>query len=312
MKWIKKGLIFKAANNYDWMQTHAQVPVTDKIDEGRLKVYFGTRDKYNRTVTTYIEVEADDPRKVLYVHNKPVLSLGKLGSFDDSGAMPSWIVNYGNRRYLYYTGWNVGTTARYRLSIGVAISEDNGLIFDRLCEGPILDRTYTEPYFVSNPCVLIDNNLWRMWYLSCVKWEMFKGIAEPYYHIKYAESEDGINWKREGIICIDFKNESEGGIARPCVIKEGSIYKMWYCYRGSIDYRTNKQQSYRIGYAESTDGINWVRKDDEAGIDRSDAGWDSEMMAYPYVYEHKGMKYMFYNGNGFGEAGFGYAVLEEK
>ena len=35
------------------------------------------------------------------------------------------------------------------------------------------------------------------------------------------------------------------------------------------------------------------------------------MMAYPYVYEHKGRKYMVYNGNGFGEAGFGYAVLEE-
>ena len=312
MTWIKKGLIFKADNNYDWMQTHAQVPVIDKIDQGRLRVYFGTRDKYNRTVTTYIEVEADDPRNVLYVHNKPVLPLGKLGSFDDSGVMPSWIVHYGNKKHLYYTGWNVGTTARYRLSIGVAISENNGLTFDRLHEGPILDRTYTEPYFVSNPCVLIDNNLWGMWYLSCVKWEVFNGIAEPYYHIKYAESEDGINWKREGIVCIDFKSENEGGIARPCVIKEGAIYKMWYCYRGSVDYRTNKEQSYRIGYAESTDGIKWIRKDEEAGVDRSEGGWDSEMMAYPYIYEHKGIKHMLYNGNRFGESGFGYAVLEEE
>jgi hypothetical protein len=29
------------------------------------------------------------------------------------------------------------------------------------------------------------------------------------------------------------------------------------------------------------------------------------------VYEHKGRKYLFYNGNGFGKSGFGYTVLDE-
>jgi hypothetical protein len=87
---------------------------------------------------------------------------------------------------------------------------------------------------------------------------------------------------------------------------------MWYCYRGSIDYRTDKQQSYRLGYAESIDGLRWARKDNEVGIDRSETGWDSVMMCYPYIYEHKGRKYLFYNGNGFGESGLGYAVLEEE
>jgi predicted GH43/DUF377 family glycosyl hydrolase len=116
---------------------------------------------------------------------------------------------------------------------------------------------------------------------------------------------------RENVTCIHYKFDKEAN-ARPCVIKEDGIYKMWYCYRGSVDYRTDKEQSYRIGYAESTDGLNWIRKDEEAGIDRSETGWDSAMIEYPYVYEHKGRKYMFYNGNGFGESGFGYAVLEEK
>ena len=126
-----------------------------------------------------------------------------------------------------------------------------------------------------------------------------------YYHIKYAESEDGIHWVRKGIVCINFKYEGETRIARPCVIKEDGIYKMWYCY-GFGSY------GYKIGYAESEDGIKWERKDEEAGIDVSESGWDSEMICYPFVFKHKGRKYMLYNGNEYGKTGFGYAILEEE
>jgi hypothetical protein len=86
---------------------------------------------------------------------------------------------------------------------------------------------------------------------------------------------------------------------------------MWFCFRGSVGYRTNRDTSYRLGYAESADGRNWTRLDEHVGIERADDGWDSEMMEYPFVYEHKGRKYMLYNGNGFGETGFGYAVMVE-
>ena len=51
--------------------------------------------------------------------------------------------------------------------------------------------------------------------------------------------------------------------------------------------------------------------DDLVGIDRAEDGWDSVMIEYPFVYEHRGRKYMLYNGNGFGETGIGYAVLTE-
>ncbi len=310
MKWEKKGLIFVADNNYDWMCTHAQVPLVNRISDNVLRIYFGTRDKLNRTVTTYIEVEADNPHNVLYVHDKPVLGLGQLGCFDDCGAMPSWIVNHGDMKYLYYIGWNVSATVSYRNSIGLAVSKDNGQSFTRLYDGPIMDRTHLEPHFCACPCVMLEDKLWRMWYLSCVKWEMYKGKSEPYYHTKYAESNDGINWHRKGVVCIDFKSSSEAGIVRPSIIKEDNLYRMWFSYRGIDDYRMNKKHSYRIGYAESADGVNWDRKDEAVGIDISEDGWDSVMIAYPYVYEHKGKKYMIYNGNGFGASGFGYAYLE--
>jgi len=309
MNWEKKGLIFAPHKNYDWMVSHAQVPLVDRVNDDKLRVYFGTRDERNRTVTTYIEVNADDPSQVTYVHDQPVLGLGELGCFDDCGAMPSWIVDRGPLKYLDYTGWNTSTTVPYRNSIGLALSKDGGKTFSRVYDGPILDRTYQEPHFCAVPCVLVEDGKWRMWYLSGVRWEVFNNKPEPRYHIKYAESDDGINWDRRGIVCIDFKSTSEAGIVRPSIIRDGAIYRMWYSYRGLENYRTDKGNSYRIGYAESDDGIEWTRKDEDLGLDVSSSGWDSEMVAYPYVYAGATKKYMFYNGNGFGRSGLGYAVL---
>jgi hypothetical protein len=42
----------------------------------------------------------------------------------------------------------------------------------------------------------------------------------------------------------------------------------------------------------------------------SPEGWDSVMCAYPSVVDAGGKRLMFYNGNGFGQSGIGYAVLE--
>jgi hypothetical protein len=309
--WEKKGLIYLPNGNLAWQVSHAQLPIADRVSDGVLRIYFGTRDAQNRTVTTYLEVEADNPQHILYAHDQPVLGLGELGCFDDSGAMPSWIVNVNGRKYLYYIGWNTGVTVAYRNAIGLAVSEDGGQNFSRLYRGPIVDRSKTEPHFCAAPCVLREGDLWRMWYLSCLRWVLYNGRSEPIYHIKYAESTDGVNWQRQGIVAIDFKSPDEAGIVRSSVLHEGNLYKMWYSYRQLQDYRTNRQTSYRIGYAESQDGVYWVRRDDLAGIDVSAHEWDAEMIAYPYVYTHGGQTYMLYNGNGFGRSGFGYAVWRD-
>ena len=85
------------------------------------------------------------------------------------------------------------------------------------------------------------------------------------------------------------------------MVKDADVYRMWYSYRGA---------AYRIGYAESPDGLRWERRDAEAGIGLSASGWDSEMVAYPVVFDHAGERYMLYNGNGYGRTGIGLAVLE--
>jgi hypothetical protein len=110
-------------------------------------------------------------------------------------------------------------------------------------------------------------------------------------------------WERGGLVAIDFADEHEYAISRPSVIRDIDGWKMWYSYRG---------QSYRIGYAESEDGRRWKRLDHQVGIDVSVNGWDSQMIEYPFVFDHGGQRYMLYNGNGYGKTGFGLAVLEKR
>lgn len=282
------------------MRTHAAVPIAESLGNGRFRIYFSSRDSENKSYTGFVEIAIDRPHKILNVSTEPVLVPGALGEFDDSGSMATWLTNHRGIRYLYYIGWNLGVTVPFRNSIGLSVSTDSK-IFNRYVPGPIVDRTMTEPHFCASCCVLPGDDVWRMWYLSCIGWRDDQDKLEHKYHIKYAESSDGINWRREGVVAIDLSSDDEYAISRPSVLYDEGRWKMWYSYRG---------KAYRIGYAESSDGIHWVRHDDKAGITVSESGWDSEMIEYPYVFLHDGQKYMLYNGNDYGRTGFGLAVLE--
>lgn len=310
MKWIKQGIIFAPNKKYGWMQTHASVPVADRLNDDVFRIFFGTRDTDGVSHIGYVDVEADNPGKVIAVSEKPVLPLGKLGTFDDRGIMPSWIVRHGEERWLYYIAWNPQVSVSYRLSIGLAISRDGGRTFRKYSEGPICDRSVEEPYFNSAPCVLHEGAIWKMWYVSCTAWQVVDGHPEPLYHVKRADSPDGIHWRRTGLVCIDYGNPARA-VGRPCVFKENGKYRMLYSHRGIAGYRSNPETGYRLGYAESNDGVDWVKKDDEVGIERSEQGWDSQMMEYCFVLDHKDKTYLFYNGNDFGASGFGYATQEK-
>lgn len=297
--WQKLGNIFSPNNEYEWLHSHASVPIAEHIKGDTYKIYFSCRDQHNRSHTAFIVIDITTPSKIISMSTQPVLSPGKLGTFDDSGAMGSWLVNTNDQKLLYYIGWNLGKTVPFRNSIGLA-SLDGGQ-FKRCYSGPIVDRTKDEPHFCASCAVLKDQNKWKMWYLSCTDWLENEDGIEHRYHIKYAESEDGINWKRNGMIAIDYANDQEVAISRPSVLKtQDNQWHMWY------SYRTKK---YRIGYAKSKDGIHWHRSDNSIILDVSKQGWDSDMIEYPFVFQHKNGTYMLYNGNEFGRTGIGLAVL---
>ncbi|MFY9074606.1 hypothetical protein OZZ08_06515 [Malaciobacter mytili] len=306
-KWKKLGLIFNSDKRSDWMYSHAMIPVAENIKDDIFRIYFSPRDKWNRGHGAYLEININEPQKILFLTKEPILYPGELGCFDDSGALPNSLVEIDGEKYLYYTGINIGVTVKIRNSIGLAKWNSAKNIFERVYKGPIIDRTKESPHFTATPEVIYDNGIYKAWFTSCVKWVDTGEEIKHFYNLEYAESEDGINWKRNGNIAIDFKDEYEYALGVPRILKENNIYKMWFCSRA-----TKEISSYRIRYAESKDGITWVRKDEEVEIDVSDNGWDSEMICYPFIFDHKGKRYMLYNGNGYGKTGFGLAVLEQK
>jgi hypothetical protein len=310
MRWIKKGAIFSPDGKIPCMVSHATIPFVELSDFGTVRVYFSSRNIKGQSLPYCLDLNPDNLSEIISLRSEPILPLGELGTFDDNGIMPSCIINNKGTKYLYYIGWNPQVTVSYRLSIGLAISEDSGKTFSKFSKGPVCDRGINEPFFNTSPYVMIKDNIWMMWYISCTKWRIINNYPEPQYHVKYAESTDGITWDKKGIVCIDYDDFTEA-IGRPCVIIEDGKFKMWYSYRQITNYRTSRDKSYRIGYAESIDGKNWERKDSQVGIEKSDEGWDSEMIEYCHVLDIDGRKHMFYNGNGFGKTGFGYAVLEE-
>jgi hypothetical protein len=301
MRWEKLGHVFSPSGEAQWMCTHAAVPIAGHLDGDVFRVWFSARDRANRSHTGSLRLELLPRPRVLDVASGPVLSPGELGAFDDSGAMASWVVDSGGRRMMYYIGWNLGVTVPFRNAIGLAVESGEGT-FRRVANGPILDRSMDEPHFCASCCVIPGPDFWRMWYLSCTGWSAEGGVPRHRYHIKYAESDDGVHWRRDGRVAIDYRDDTETAISRPSVVRDGERWRMWYSFRGA---------AYRIGYAESDDGLHWTRLDAEAGIDVGLGGWDSEMIEYPFVFDHRGIRYMLYNGNGFGRTGFGIAALDE-
>ena len=304
MSWEKLGLIFRPDRGLSWMQTHAQAPAPLQLRDSLYRVFFSCRDDNNRAHVGAFDIDLDKPTDVLAVAQTPVLEPGGPGFFDSDGIYAASAVRRGEAIYLYTIGYNAGATPpMFYPSIGIAMSKDGGGSFEKMGQAPIMARSEFDPCLVTSPMVLFENGVWRMWYVSGTKWDETPTGLKSHYHIKYADSDDGRNWRRDGLVCINQQSDEETNIARCCVVAGRKGYRAWYSY--------DRGEGYRIGYAESDDGLEWHREDNKAGLTPSKDGWDSEALAYPYVVAHKNRLCMFYNGNGFGRDGIGLAISED-
>jgi len=305
MKWRKRGLVYVPAGDSWWTKNrYAFNPTVEVLSADLLRVFFAALDERRYGRIGYVELDANEPQRILYETKEPVLDLGSLGAFDDSGVTPSCVVEIGDRKHLYYIGWQRCEGVPYMLFSGVALSDNGGKSFKRYGRVPVFDRTEAEPYSRSAPCVLFDAGRLRAWYWSCEHWSAEDGWVHYNNVIRHAESTDGLSWQSTEHICLAPAGSLDYTVGRPWVIKEGAVYKMWY------SIRSRAQIGYRIGYAESADGLSWTRKDEEVGIEPSASGWDAEMICHPCVVDVNARRYMFYNGNRHGATGFGYAELE--
>ena len=306
MRWRKIGFFELPEGGPSWMHSHCQLPTPMVTGPRAVRVFYASRTAEQRSHIGFTDLEfSDDPDRysVCGIADTPVLSPGPLGGFDEHGVFPSCIVQYEGRWYLYFIGWNQGAEApMFYASIGLAVSDD-GVKFVRVSPAPIMARSEYDPCLVTSPHVYLDHDRWRMTYVSGIAWwRNALGRLQSTYHIKTAESANGFDWVREGNVAIDVA-ANETNVARSAVMKvtDGS-YRMWY---GRVPSDTRR---YCMGYAESTDGNTWVRKDDLAGIGLDDTH-AREMICYPSLFTLGSEHYMLYNGDGNGRAGFGVARL---
>lgn len=292
--WDKKGQVIVPNTKLWWNRSHGMLPTAVHVEEDEFCIYFSGRDHEGRSQIGMSLVTVSDGVVEEIVRSKvPVLTPGQRGCFDDNGVTPSCVVE----DKLYYIGWNSGTTT-YRMSLIMGLAKFNDGVFERKSRAPLMPRTDKEPFGICTAPFVLKEDVYKMWYVSGEGW-INKDL--PKYNIKYATSKNGIRWNREGTVSLDLL-ENETALARPCVIKTEDRYEMFFSYK-------DPKVGYRIGYATSKDGIKFERQiGSEYELSTSEDGWDSEMVEYSYVLDHKGIRYMLYNGNGYGQNGIGYAV----
>lgn len=317
--WEKKGLVFNPETCQDrpfWRWNFAQGENTVLFDDF-IRVYFCCREKPNQMGQTvsrvsYVDVSRHNPTEIVNISDHPVLDLGGLGEFDEFGTYPFSAIRYGKKIYGYYGGVTRCESVPFNTSIGCAISEDNGESFIKVGRGPVLTSSLYEPFMICSPKVRHYHGKWYLFYSAGKQWTKENVRPEICYKLRMAVSDDGIHWNPCNRNIIEDKLGNMESQACGDVIYRNGKYHMFFCYRNHTDFRKNPQNSYRIGYATSQDIFHWEREDKKAGIDVSgdSQAWDSEMVAYPHVFECDEKIYMLYLGNEVGKSGFGIAELK--
>jgi hypothetical protein len=300
--WRKRGRVYEPAGDF----SHGSHPCAVHLEGDTFDVAFTRRDARQRSHIFLAYATAAGGRFTLQGDPKLALRYGAPGYFDCDGVISVCFVKNAGRIYLYYVGWQNLPDALWICDTGRAVLDPRRLELAREFDGPVLGRDKANPLFAAATAFDVCDGKWRTWYNSGIRWERTADGWKHYYGVHYAESDDGIDWTCHPGLVLPFADEYEYAFGRPSVLRSEGTYYMWFAHRATRDIAT-----YRIGFAASGDGRRWSRDDGLAGIDVSPDGWDSEMICYPCVFEHRGIHYMLYNGNGYGRTGFGVAVLEE-
>ncbi|QWD13015.1 hypothetical protein G6703_01690 [Polynucleobacter paneuropaeus] len=298
--WAKGRLLIGPEPKIEWLAGGAGpcCAVANRTDPSLIDLYISGRDSQNRSRIglARFSLESETITEIL---KAPVLSLGSRGAFDENGTSYPSVILKDQHLLMFYTGWIKGVHVPWYNDLGSAVSLD-GIEFQRISRAPAIPRSDLDYLGIGSSCLLQDDDTWHIWYTRFERWGINSDDHPHYYNIKHATLFNGDRWVTDPEICIDFLDATEYAISKPCVLKIDGRFVMWYSYRG---------KSYRAGLAKSDDGIHWSRIDHRVGINVSEAGWDSDMLCYPHVFDAGENFYMFYNGNKYGVDGLGFAKI---
>lgn len=304
-EWKKLGLIYSPFGTHrnPKLLTHAANPLPILIEGDLYRVFYSGRDINNKSSVGAVDIDIVK-RKVIKEHSEPFFEHGPEGSFYANGVSIGNCYTVNGVQYMLFMGWQTPKSGHWRGDIGrLVVTPDLSLLLDG--NEPFMGSDDTDPISLSYPWVQnSEKGGYVMWYGSTSTWDA--GNGEMLHVINCAESQDGHNWNREGL-AIPYELGIAQAFSRPTVVGSLKIgFEMWF------SYRSGGGDKYRIGHAHSIDGKKWKLALEDAGISVSLDDWDSEMIEYPFVFDHKDQRYMLYNGNGYGKTGFGLAILTNE
>jgi hypothetical protein len=302
MIWKKLGQLYSPTYLHPKLVSHAANPLAIHLEDDIYRVFFSGRDEQNRSSVSFIDVDIVK-REVVYIHDSPVFEHGSADSFYSHGVSIGNCYEADGQRYILFMGWQCPPDGHWRGDVGRLILEEDNTTLRLDDDEPFMSVNAIDKVSLSYPWILKEaNGNYLMWYGSTVTWHTDNG--EMLHTLNHATSTDGHHWQRHGL-AVPYQLGIAQAFSRPTVIGNAQAgYDMWFSYRSGTG------EKYRIGYAHSQNGNQWELRLNDTGITVSTSGWDSEMIEYPFVFDHKGERYMLYNGNGNGQTGFGLAILE--
>lgn len=301
MQWKARNKIMTPDRERPWWE-HSSLAPSPLLRGGAIRLYVGGIDTQGISSIGYVDVDAEDPGRVLRVSEEPVLVKGRPGMFDDNGVFPASVTRVGDKVFLYYTGFELCEKIRYRMMGGLAVSDDDGETFRRVTEAPVTDRAAEGLFFRGGPSVTPEHGRLRAVYSAGSAWEFIGDRLRPTYDIFGSISPDGVEFPSSGRPLLA-RRGGEHGLGRPQIVRVDGLYRMFFCIR-TPDMR------YASGYATSENGWDWTRSDEALNLPHGEAGsWDSEMVYFPNFLDTGSRRFLFYIGNDFSRAGFGYAEL---
>jgi hypothetical protein len=301
MRWRKLGRLYEAPDIHPKLRSHAANPLAVHLRNDVYRVYFNGRDEDNRSSIGFVDVDVVQ-RRTVATCDAPAFVHGPASSFHSHGISIGCCYEAGGERYLAFMGWHVSPAGGHWFGQIGRLAMD-GLRLRAESDAPMLALDAADPVSLSYPWVMPVEGGYRMWYGSTVAWDT--GDGSMLHVLKEASSDDGVHWRRSEL-AVPYEMGLAQAFSRPTVAhRADGGWDMWFSFRG------NTASRYRIGRAISRDGRAWSLRLDGAGIGVSEHGWDAEMVEYPFVFDHRGERYMLYCGNGYGRTGFGIAVLED-
>jgi hypothetical protein len=241
-------------------------------------------------------VSTDGINWSLYGDN-PVLTVGPTGAWDGYSISGPCVIFKGTTYIMYYAGSSTSSVA----SIGMATSSD-GIHWTKR-EQPVLSATpgtWNEPA-VYHPSVYVDGDKYYLWYTGNNGGNSVIGLAT---------STDGITWINDvnnPILTTSPSGWDSEDVGASPVVKIGNNYYMFYLGTAQCCH-------FSMGYAISTDGVNWVKSADNPILALMPNSWESSSLGNMSVLLMNDTLKMWYSGtyNGPWEIGYATSAVESS